>query len=549
MMRGPITMLIFSILAGALHVEAERLESAAAVEPRIASVVGEDFKIEDLAGPDGEDDDIHSPYRLIITTNPNSGDGRRRLASLEDRFRKLNSNNMTLHAQFTTLINSIKSTKALDTMSLELITLHDTNSYSPEQMCEIFMDIQHAVNGDYDDVFCGPDAIVSADATVPNDPSYTKQYQHALINTPQAWDMTTGDDSLVVALIDSGIDYTHPDLANNIWVNPGEIPGDGIDNDGNGYIDDVNGWDFHGDTANPMDQYGHGTHVGGILAAQGNNGRGVTGVSWKVSIAPLRFLNEKGKGYLSSALEAIDYAISMNIKLSVNSWSCTGCSVPTLETAVRRAGDAGHLFVASSGNKQNDNDVTPTIPCGFNLDNIICVAATDSKDIMLSNSNYGATTVDIAAPGGSIYSTKPSNTYAYMSGTSMATPMVAGAAALMLAVRPQATAAQIKASILSSAKPVAGLNGKCVSGGRLDVFGALNDITSTVSASSVSTTTISPCEQAANDACAALDNGSWCQLGVAVSTCGGSFSIQCPCSQNRRALEQAAPEHAPGLHV
>ncbi|EER12347.1 Thermophilic serine proteinase precursor, putative [Perkinsus marinus ATCC 50983] len=361
------------------------------------------------------------------------------------------------------------------------------------------MEIQREVHGDDDGLLCGPDEIVYADSTVPNDPSYILQYQHPLVNMPQAWDVTTGDRSLVVALIDSGIDYSHPDLANNIWTNPGEIPNDG------------------------------------------NNNRGVAGVAWKLSVVPLRFLNEKGQGYLSNALEAIDYAILMNIRMSVNSWSCTGCSVPTLETAVQRAGQAGHLFITSAGNKKNNNDATPTIPCGFNLDNIICVAATDANDVLLTNSNYGATTVDLAAPGGSIYSTKPSNTYAYMSGTSMAVPMVAGAAALMFVARPLATAAQIKwilvttelASILNTVESVAGLQGKCVTGGRLDVAAALSDITT--------------CEQAAYDACAALDNGSWCQFGVTVSTCQGAFSLQCPCGQNRRAL--GYPEREADLHV
>ncbi|KAF4744585.1 Suppressor of the cold-sensitive snRNP bioproteinsis mutant brr1-1, partial [Perkinsus olseni] len=190
-----------------------------------------------------------------------------RLASIEDHVRRLN--NRTLSSQFTTLLNSIRSTKVLGKMSLEVLTLRDTSSYTPAEMCELFMEIQREVHGDDDEVFCGPDEIVYADATIPNDPSYSLQYHHALINAPQAWDVTTGDRSLVVALIDSGIDYSHPDLADNIWTNPGEIPDDGIDNDGNGYIDDVNGWDFHGDDANPMDAYGHGTHVGGILAAEG----------------------------------------------------------------------------------------------------------------------------------------------------------------------------------------------------------------------------------------------------------------------------------------
>ncbi|KAF4702720.1 Suppressor of the cold-sensitive snRNP bioproteinsis mutant brr1-1, variant 2, partial [Perkinsus olseni] len=394
---------IIAFIIGSCSVTAEKLESTAGTAPRQASVVGSEFQVENNAGSDGQDD-IHAPYKLIITTEPNSG-GVRRLASIEDHVRRLN--NRTLSSQFTTLLNSIRSTKVLEKMSLEVLTLRDTSSYTPAEMCELFMEIQREVHGDDDGVFCGPDEIVYADATIPNDPSYNLQYHHALINAPQAWDVTTGDRSLVVALIDSGIDYSHPDLANNIWTNPGEIPNDGIDNDGNGYIDDVNGWDFHGDDANPMDAYGHGTHVGGILAAEGNNNRGVAGVAWKVSVAPLRFLNEKGQGYLSNALEAIDYAITMNIRMSVNSWSCTGCSVPTLETAVQRAGEAGHLFIASAGNKKNDNDATPTIPCGFNLDNIICVAATDANDVLLSNSNYGATTVDLAAPGGSIYSTKP----------------------------------------------------------------------------------------------------------------------------------------------
>ncbi|KAF4698466.1 Suppressor of the cold-sensitive snRNP bioproteinsis mutant brr1-1, partial [Perkinsus olseni] len=185
---------IIAFIIGSYSVAAEKLESTAGTAPRQASVVGSEFQ--------------------------------------------------TLSSQFTTLLNSIRSTKVLEKMSLEVLTLRDTSSYTPAEMCELFMEIQREVHGDDDGIFCGPDEIVYADATIPNDPSYSLQYHHALINAPQAWDVTTGDRSLVVALIDSGIDYSHPDLAYNIWTNPGEIPNDSIDNDGNGYIDDVNGWDF-----------------------------------------------------------------------------------------------------------------------------------------------------------------------------------------------------------------------------------------------------------------------------------------------------------------
>jgi subtilisin family serine protease/subtilisin-like proprotein convertase family protein len=330
--------------------------------------------------------------------------------------------------------------------------------------------------------YAQPDYVVGL-LRVPNDPAYG--YQWGLNNTGQsggtvgahiganaAWDVTTGNGSVIVAVIDTGVDYTHPDLAGNMWRNSGEIPGNGIDDDGNGYTDDVYGWDWANNDNNPMDDNGHGTHVAGIIGAIGNNGVGVSGVAWNVQIMALKFLNSSGSGQLSNAIKALNYAVAMGAKVSNNSYSGGGY-FQAFADAIAAAGRAGHIFVAAAGNNGQNNDVTPTYPASYNLDNIIAVTATDRNDRLASFSNWGPRTVDIAAPGVQIYSTYKGGGYLSMSGTSMAAPFVAGAVALLRDANPTWSYRQIIDRLLSTADPIPSLEGKMVSGGRLNLARAL----------------------------------------------------------------------------
>ena len=287
----------------------------------------------------------------------------------------------------------------------------------------------------------------------------------------------------MVAVIDTGIDYSHPDLAANVWTNPGEVAGDGIDNDRNGYIDDVRGWDFANNDADPMDDNGHGTHVSGTIGAVGDNGVGVAGVNWQVSIMGLKFLSGSGSGSTSGAIAAINYATRMrrdfgiNIVATNNSWGGGGFSAG-LRDAIEAGGQAGILFVAAAGNDGRNNDATASYPASYTSQSIISVAATDRSNALATFSNFGATGVDLAAPGVGIYSTTPGNNYAAYSGTSMATPHVTGTVALMAAANPQATAGQLRTAILATAAPTASLAGKVATGGLLNAQAAVNAITS-----------------------------------------------------------------------
>jgi subtilisin family serine protease len=226
------------------------------------------------------------------------------------------------------------------------------------------------------------------------------------IDAPEAWDITTGSSSVVVAVIDTGVDYNHPDLTSNIWTNPGEIPDNGIDDDGNGKIDDVNGWDFVNDDNDPIDGAEHGTHVAGTIAAEGNNSIGIAGVSWTAKIMPLRFLDGFGDGKVSDSIAAIDYAIANGAHIINASYGWNTFSQFERE-AISRARDAGILFVVAAGNESENNDLVPSYPASHELDNIIAVAATDQNDNLTDFSNYGATSVDVAAPGENIYSAYP----------------------------------------------------------------------------------------------------------------------------------------------
>jgi len=334
-------------------------------------------------------------------------------------------------------------------------------------------------------------------STFPNDTSFSSLWglhntgqsggtADADIDAPEAWDLTTGSSDVVIAVIDTGIDYTHPDLIDNIWTNPGEIAGDGIDNDGNGFTDDIYGWDFAYDDADPTDGDGHGTHVAGTIGAVGNDSKGVVGVNWNVSLMSLKFLDNDGSGSTSDAIDAIHYATMMrrdygvNIVATSNSWG-GGSFSTALRDAIADSGTENILFIAAAGNGGNDgigddNDALPHYPSNYDLDNIIAVAATDRNDQRATWSNFGVESVDLAAPGASIYSTMPGSNYGTLSGTSMATPHVAGVVGLVAAFDPTATALQIKSALLSGADPISSMAGISVTGGRLNAYNALQDI-------------------------------------------------------------------------
>lgn len=293
------------------------------------------------------------------------------------------------------------------------------------------------------------------------------------IDAPEAWDAFTGDPNFVIAIFDTGINYNHPDLAANIWTNPGEIPGNGIDDDGNGYIDDIHGYDFVNDDGDPADDHSHGSHCAGTIGGAGNNSLGVAGVNWQIKMAAIKTFNSGGSGSGADILEGVDYIAANNFGLSSHSWRGTG-TWPELYTAIQALGEAGHLLVAAAGNDNVNLDTFAEYPGGFDLDCIISVAAVTSAGARASFSNYGAIHVDLGAPGVGIYSTVLGTGYALYNGTSMACPHVAGAAAWIWAQRPGWTAAQVKARILGRVSPMASMSGITVTGGFLNLA-ALDD--------------------------------------------------------------------------
>lgn len=330
-------------------------------------------------------------------------------------------------------------------------------------------------------------------ATTPNDDYFYKLWGlnntgqtggtgDADIDAPEAWDIHKGSTSIVVAVIDTGIDYNHIDLKANIWTNPGETGGgketNEVDDDGNGYRDDWHGWNFVDRNNDPMDEafpeY-HGTHVAGTIGAKGNNDEGVVGVCWIVKLMALKAENT------GQFIEAIDYATSNGARLSNNSWGVPFSQL--LLEAINRAKTNGKLFIAAAGNGNTDNDANPIYPASYDLDNIISVLATDHFDTKSWYSNFGPYSVDVGAPGGTdpfptdntrnIYSTTWNDEYQYMSGTSMASPYVAGEAALIWAHRPSLSWWQVKNIIMTSVDPKGSLWGKVGSGGRINAYNAL----------------------------------------------------------------------------
>ena len=323
-------------------------------------------------------------------------------------------------------------------------------------------------------VYAEADHVVRQTA-VPNDPLLSYEWDMSAIRAPEAWDVTTGSPQVTVAVVDTGIDASHPDLSPNLWTNPGESGAgrdtNGLDDDGDGLIDDVHGWDFVDGDAQPDDGNGHGTHVSGTIAARGDDGVGVAGVTWSTAIMPLRVLGDDGSGYVSDVVTAYAYAASSGARV-VNASLGGGSYSRAEHDAIAAAPNT--LFVVAAGNDGADDDATPEYPCDYDLANVVCVAASDHDDTLASFSNYGTTNVDLAAPGVDIASTWPGGRYALLDGTSMATPHVTGAAALVLAHDGTLGVAGLRAALLSSVHPVAALAGRVATGGRLDVAAALS---------------------------------------------------------------------------
>lgn len=323
-------------------------------------------------------------------------------------------------------------------------------------------------------------------STHPNDPQFSDQWalnnlgqdggkSRADIDALKAWLTTKGSDDVVVAVLDSGVDYTHVDLVQNMWHRPANMPA--YRDDELGQFNDLNGYNGTDQSSDPMDDNGHGTHCAGIIGAEGDNGEGIAGINWKVKIMPLKFLGRGGFGSTADAIEAINYAIDrkkhgVNIRVISASWGSTSNS-KALEDTIRAAGEAGILFVAAAGNDSSDNDKRPHYPSNYDLPNVISVAALDRSDNLASFSNYGAGTVHIAAPGKDILSTWLNDGYREASGTSMATPYVSGVAALVIASQPNITLAKLRDRLLKSVDKLDSLKGRVASGGRLNAAKAV----------------------------------------------------------------------------
>lgn len=335
------------------------------------------------------------------------------------------------------------------------------------------------------------------------DPLITKQWGMNDIGAPAAWQKNSGSKDIIVAVLDTGVDYTHEDLVGNLWRNTKEIPDNNIDDDNNGYVDDIIGWDFATDDNKPYDLIveplemlfkggnpGHGTHCAGNVAAQGNNNVGIAGVAPNVKIMALRFITEKGQGTTAAAIRAINYAVDNGAQITSNSWGGEGDPNDgenlALKEAIQNAQDKGSLFIAAAGNGRKgagynlDNDPTPVFPASYENDIIVSVAAIDVNNKLGAFSNWGEKLVDIGAPGVNVFSTVVGNKYsdividkmgfkATWDGTSMATPHVAGAAALYWSAHPNANWQEVKQALLNSSKPIPELKNKVLTGGKLNL--------------------------------------------------------------------------------
>lgn len=326
--------------------------------------------------------------------------------------------------------------------------------------------------------FIEHDSSIAVESVTPSDPGFVSQWglesaNNVDIDAGTAWQFSTGSAGTIVAIVDSGIDARHPDLSERLWINPREIPGNFFDDDGNGLVDDVNGWNFLDNNANLSDDAGHGSHVAGIIAAASDNGVGISGVDWQARIMPLKFIDAAGNGSLSDAVRAIQYAINNGARVINASW---GGSTPSkaLNDAIRNALNHEVVFVTAAGNESVNNDVYRSYPAAYRLPNVLVVAAVNPGGQLAGFSNFGPKSVDLAAPGVDIRSTLPGGNYGTISGTSMAAPFVSGVVSLLVSQNPSASATQLVKRVAGTTKPLASLANRTISGGMVSAAQALN---------------------------------------------------------------------------
>lgn len=333
--------------------------------------------------------------------------------------------------------------------------------------------------------YAEPNYILKADGIVPNDPRFNEQWglnntgqnggvNDADIDAPEAWEISSDISEVLVGVLDSGIDYLHEDLKDNVWTNKNEIPGNGIDDDNNGYIDDIHGWDFINSDNDPMDDLGHGTNVAGIIAAKTNNNLGISGVASNVKLIPFKILDDEGNGYVSIIIEALEYCIKNDIFITNNSYGGTAFSAAMYDF-FKDYSNYNFIFVSASGNKNSDNDLIPHYPSSYQSEKIISVGAYNRFNQKASFSNYGATSVDLFAPGKEILSTDLNDNYKIVDGTSFACPMVTGSVAMFKGKFPELNYNQIISQTFNSVKVIDELIGLCKTGGTINLFNGLND--------------------------------------------------------------------------
>jgi subtilisin family serine protease len=379
-----------------------------------------------------------------------------------------------------------------------LVAIDDLDNADPEAVAKQYASMDNVLYAEVNDIIKLDDPAASetsedVDSNTyepgqPNDPQFANQWAlnnvgqnggkaKADIDALKAWTKTQGSKDVVVAVLDSGVDYTHVDLRSNMWLRPDGVPA--YTDDELGTFEDLHGFDIGDNVGDPMDDNGHGTHCAGVIGAEGDNGEGIAGINWKVRIMPLKFLGRSGYGSTKAAIESINYAIDrkkhgVNVRVISASWGSTRSS-KALKDAIAAAGDAGILFVAAAGNNGTDNDKRPHYPSNYDLPNVISVAALDRADELTSFSNFGAKTVHIAAPGKDILSTWLNDEYREASGTSMATPQVSGVAALIVAANPNISVAKLRERLLKSVDKLDSLSGKVASGGRLNAAKVLRN--------------------------------------------------------------------------